>query len=113
MAQTLPTGGSCSPNSEDPIINRVYANVSDPDDSLNSLTVTYTMTWPDGTTDPATMTVGDGIFTGPQFQSDFSTARANGGTVSIVVSASDPHGNKATPYRLSFTLDSCNVGTTS
>jgi hypothetical protein len=107
IAQNPPAGTFCAGAKATQIAEGVYANVTDPDDQPPTLNVSFT--WrlnADGIGGGGRMTIGDGIFAGG-FKVDYSARHAKGGTITIVVTASDAAGNAAPAQSFNVTLDVC------
>jgi hypothetical protein len=109
IAQNPPKGFFCANSGPSQIAEGVYANVSDPDDSADSLIVSFT--WAlgaDGTNGSGRMTQGDGIFAG-QFVVDYAQSHARGGTITITEFASDPDKEQAEPVSFTVELAPCSI----
>lgn len=112
IAQNPPAGTYCAGAKATQIAEGVYANVSDPDNAVTSLIVTFT--WKltlvtggsDGTGGSGAMNLGDGIFAG-SFIVDYAQSHASGGTITITISAKDPAGNSVTAPSFTVQLDIC------
>jgi hypothetical protein len=67
-----------------------------------------TFTWQldtDGTGGSGRMSLGDGIWAG-SFEVNYAASHQRGGTVTIVITATDPHGNRA-QATITAVLDPC------
>lgn len=107
IAQNPPAGSFCTGGQATQIAEGVYANVTDPDDVQTSLNVSFT--WrldTDGTSGGGPMRLGDGIFAGG-FSVNYDAKHEKGGTITVVVSASDKAGNRAPAQTFTVTLDPC------